>query len=416
MLRNDDGDLAALPFPAVCPQRAQNLGEPLQLVQRLLRLPRSIGEPEVQLEDVMAIRILVTKIVVVAVRPGEPAARAGEQRAVEHLPVVGGSVIVRREVGADAELLEHDGPVEAARELARERRRQELPDRVVLHRIAVRADEVDERCERAQRIAVVTAGHLDAPGAVADRHRLRCPACSNRLHDEARPRGHLLDGSGAAVEGHLVRDEPAGDCRMAVEAPGQLLREPRLLPDEPDVAVEVAPAAPRRVPVLARHVPDDEGGDRAETVLGVRVEEVCEALQHDGVELLGRRNEVGPEAKRPRDVAAVRRQRPELLADDGRVVASPHPWAARPGPVVHPEPGLSLKRRDHWVAKRNIARRHHVQLSTYPVQLSSGQLLTSRVVNGPKAPPRGRARPGGRCWRAARARPSPSRYRRCRRR
>ena len=115
----------------------------------------AVGQAEVQLEDVVPVRILGAEIVVVAVVPGDPAARAREQGRVQHLPVVRGRVLVGGEVRADAELLEHDRLSEAACELAREGGSEELAHLVVLHRIDVRADEVDERRERSQRVAVV---------------------------------------------------------------------------------------------------------------------------------------------------------------------------------------------------------------------------------------------------------------------
>jgi hypothetical protein len=58
-------------------------------------------------------------------------------------------------------------------ELAGERRAQVLAELVVLHRVDVRADEVDERGERAQRVPVVDSGNLDAPRAVSEGDRLR---------------------------------------------------------------------------------------------------------------------------------------------------------------------------------------------------------------------------------------------------
>jgi hypothetical protein len=70
---------------------------------------------------------------------------------VQDLPVVVGGVVVRDEGGGDAELLEHDGLAEAAGELAGEGRGQHLPYLVVLHRVDVRADEIDQRSELARR-------------------------------------------------------------------------------------------------------------------------------------------------------------------------------------------------------------------------------------------------------------------------
>ena len=166
-------------LPAVDRELAHELAERRHRPELLLRLPLPVREPEVELEGVVAIGILVAEIVVVAVVPGEPAACAGEQRRVQDLPVVGGGVLLGGEVGADAELLQDHRLAEAPGELARERGRQRQPRHVVLHRIGVRAEEVDQRCERAQRVPVVVAGGLDAPGAVAERDRL----------GRARPRG-----------------------------------------------------------------------------------------------------------------------------------------------------------------------------------------------------------------------------------
>ena len=148
----------------------------------------------------MAVRILVAQVVEVGVAPGEPAARAGEQRRVEHLPVVVRGVVVGREVRADAELLEDDRLAEAACELARERRREQLADLVVLHRVGVRPEEVDQRGKRAQRVPVVAPGDLDPPGAVAERDRLRRARRADGLDEEPRPRGDLVGRSGAAVD------------------------------------------------------------------------------------------------------------------------------------------------------------------------------------------------------------------------
>ena len=260
-------------------QVADERAESLQLAERRLRASFAVGEAEVQLERVVPVRILVGEVVEVGVAPGEPAARSGEERRVEHLAVVVGGVVVGGVVRADPELLEDHGLAEAPGELAGERGGQQLPDLVVLHRVGVRADEVDERRERAQRVAVVAPRHLDAPRAVTERDRLRRPRSADGLDDRTRPGFDLVRGRRAAVERHLVRDEPADDRRMPSEATRELAGEPRLLRHEPLVAVEVAPVAPRRVPVLPGHVADDEGRDRPEPVLGVRVEEVVEPVE-----------------------------------------------------------------------------------------------------------------------------------------
>ena len=258
---------------------------------------------------------------------------------MEHLAVVAGGVVVGREVRRDAELLEHDRLAEAAGELAREGGGERLTVLVVLHRVRVRPDEVDERRKRAQRVAVVGAGDLDAPRAVAERDRLACAAGAERLDEDPCPGRDLVRRRRAAVERHLVREQPADDGRVPGEARRQLLGEPRLLPDEPDVAVEVATAPPGRVPVLAGHVTDDERRDRAETRLDMGVEEVREVPGHRLVEHLGLGNEVGPEAERPRHAEPVAREHSELGADDDAVVARPHPRPAGARPEVRAEPG-----------------------------------------------------------------------------
>src|SRR4030095_15741956 len=120
-----------------------------------LRATARIGQAEVQLEHVVAIRILVPKVVEVRVVPREPATRSGEERGVEDLPVVGGRVLVGGEVRADSELLEHDRPAQASGKLAGERGREELADGIVLHGVRVGAEEIDERRKGSQRIAVV---------------------------------------------------------------------------------------------------------------------------------------------------------------------------------------------------------------------------------------------------------------------
>ena len=226
---------------------------------------------------------------------------------------MGGGVLLGGEVGADAELLQDHRLAEAPGELARERGRQRQPRQVVLHRIGVRAEEVDQRRERAQRVPVVVAGGLDAPGAVAERDRLGRARAADRLDDEPRPRGDLVARARAAVERHLVRDEPRDDGGMRAEPPRDLAGEPRLLRDEPDVAVEVTSLSPRRVPVLAGHVADDERGDRVHPELDVRVEEVGEPLEHLFVEPLRLGHEVGPVAERPRHGRARARRAPRAL-------------------------------------------------------------------------------------------------------
>ncbi len=286
----------------------------------------------------VTVRILVTKVVEVRVVPGEPPARSGEERRVQHLAVVRGRVVVGCEVRADAELLEHDRLAEAPGELAPEGGREELTDLVVLHRVDVRAEEVDERRECAQGVAVVLAGDLDAPRAVPDRDRLGGACRPHGLDEDACPGGDLLGARAAAVERHLVRQEPTG-YGVTVEAAGDLPDEPRLLRHEPHVAVEVAIPPPGRIPVLSGHVADDERGDRLQPLLRVRVEEIGEPVEHLFVELLRLRDEVGPVAERACDGAAVLGENRELLPHDRGVVPHPHAGPAGARPEVRTDPG-----------------------------------------------------------------------------
>ena len=296
----------------------------------------------------VAVRILVADVVVVAVVPGEPAACSGEQRRVQDLPVVGGGVLLGGEVGADAELLQHDRLAEAPRELARERGRQELsqPGRPASDRSAgrrsrraVRERAASTRC-RCRRLSTPHAPSPSEIGCVAP--AARTAWTTSRAHAAT---SSLVPG--AAVQRHLVRDEPRDHGGMRSEATGDLRREPRLLRDQPDVAIEVASVAPRRVPVLAGHVADDERRDRVHPELDVRVEEVGEPLEHLLVEPLRLGHEVGPVAERSRDGEPVLGEHGELFADDLTVVARPHPRPARARPEVGAEP---RKRRDGGVA------------------------------------------------------------------
>jgi hypothetical protein len=106
---------------------------------------------------------------------------------------------------------------------------------------------------------------------------------------------------------------------------------------------------PGRIPVLARHVADDEGRDRLEATLGVRVEEIGEPFEYLLVEALRLRNEVRPVAERASDRAAVLSENPELLADDFGAVLPPHARSASARPEVGADPRrrnvLCLRRR-----------------------------------------------------------------------
>jgi hypothetical protein len=81
-----------------------------------------------------------------------------------------------------------------------------------------------------------------------------------------------------------------------------------------------------------------------EPVLGVRVEEVAEAVEHDRVEALRLGHEVGPVAERAGHVEPVLGQHGELLAHDGGVVAGPHPRAAGARPDVRSDPARARLR------------------------------------------------------------------------
>ena len=321
------------------------------------------------LEDVVAIRVLLEEVVVVAVVPGDPAAGAREQRRVQHLAVVAGRVVVGGEVRADTELLEHDRLAEAAGQLAREGCGERLAHLVVQHRIGVGAEEVDERRKRPERVAVVPSRDLDAPGAVAERDRLRRARRPHRLDQHAGPGDDLVAGRRPAVERHLVRHEPAHDGLVPAEPACDLVREPRLLRHEPGVPIEVPSLAPCRIPVLPGHVADDERGDRPEPGLDMRVEEVGEPGKYVLVEPLDLRHEVGPVAERARDVAPVLGQDGELFADDRRVVAAPHARPADARPEVRADPDDSVAgfhARPYPPLRRCITGRS--EFITYPVK------------------------------------------------
>jgi hypothetical protein len=146
----------------------------------------------------------------------------------------------------------------------------------------------------------------------------------------------------AAVERHLVGDQPPGHGQVRAEPAHHLSGEPGLPPDQPHVAVEVPARPPRRIPVLARHVPDDERGDRAHVLAGVLVEEIGKPRRHVLVDHVGLRHEVRPVEERPGHGQPVHAQHPQFLADHVRVVAAPHKRAPGPGPEVDPEPAGRL--------------------------------------------------------------------------
>ena len=272
-------------------QRAREL---LHLLERRLRRAVGPGEPEVLLERVVAVRVLAREREV-GVVPRDPAGRAREQGAVQHVPVVRGGVSVGGEVRADAELLHDHRLAERAGQLAGEGGGVALADRVVADGVDVRAEEVGYLGYVGQAEAVVRAGDLDAPGAVAERERLPAAGRADRVPDDPRPgRDGLVVGGRAAVDRHLVGDQPARDGGMAGVPAGHLGGEPGLAADHPDVFVQVTAVPPARVPVLAGHVADDEGGDRGEALLDVPVEEVGEARGQLLIDLVGAGHEVRP--------------------------------------------------------------------------------------------------------------------------
>ncbi len=316
----------------------ERAGEVPHLLQRRLRRAVHGREPEVQLEGVVAVRRLVDQVEV-GVVPGDPAGRAAEQAVVQDLPVVVRGVVVGGEVGGAAELLQHHRTAVRPGQLAHERRAVVLAGEVVLHPVDVRPDEVGELGEPAHGEPVVRAGHLHAPGAVADGDRLLGSPGVHGPHHHPRPARDLLGRRGAAVDRHLVGDQPARDRRVAGEAAGHLLGEPRLPVDHPHVGVQVAALAPGGVPVLAGHVADDEGRDRGEPALGVRLDEVGEPVHEGLVDPVGLGHEVGPVEEGPGEVQAVVAQDVQLRAYDLGVVGPPHQRASGPGPEVGAQPG-----------------------------------------------------------------------------
>src|SRR5208283_2142228 len=98
------------------------------------------------------------------------------------------------------------------------------------------------------------------------------------LDQYAGPCGDLIGRGRPTVVRHLVADQPPDHRLVCCEAARDLGGEPGLLRNEPYVAVEVAARSPWGIPVLARHVADDESGDRTEARFHVGVEEVLESL------------------------------------------------------------------------------------------------------------------------------------------
>jgi hypothetical protein len=213
-----------------------------------------------------------------------------------------------------------------------------LADGVRLHAVHVRTGEVDERAELDGRVAAVVPGRLDAPRAIADRDRLASAARADGVDHELGPRADLGAARFAAVERHLVGDQPAGDRGVVGEPRGERLDVPGLPAHEPDVRVQIAAGPPGRVPVLSRHVTDDERRDGRHPGLTVGFEKVGEALAQDVVHRGRCRHEVRPVEERSGHRQPVVAQHGELGAHDGGVVAAPHQRAAGARPEVGAEP------------------------------------------------------------------------------
>ena len=298
------------------------------------------------LEGVVPVRVLAGQVEV-GVVPGDPAGRSSQQAVVQDVPVVAGRVLLGGEVRADPELLQYDRLAERAGQLALPGGRVVLADLVVAHRVDVRAEEVADGGGIGEPESVVAAGRLDAPGPVAERERLAAAGRADRVPHDPGPRGHgLVRRVIAAVERHLVGDQPPGHGEVRAEPAHHLAGEPGLPPDHPHVAVQVPPRPPGRIPVLARHVPDDERGDRAHIQFGMLVEEVGEPRGHLLVDHVRLRHEVRPEEERPSHRQAMLAQHAQFLTDHGPVVAAPHVRPAGPGPEVGPEPAGRLPGND----------------------------------------------------------------------
>ena len=338
---HDDRGIGPGPLNAAEVDIAQFLGEDLQLLQRWLGAAPVVRDPEVQLEGVVGVGPLVLDIVVVRVVPRDPPRCAGGQCRVQQLPVIGGTGLRRGEIAGEPELLHNDRPLRDGGEFADEGRLEVLADPVVLHPVHVRPHEVDERpvFERAE--SGVVPGRLDAPLPVPQAHRLGSSPGPDGVDHEQRPGIDDPLVPLPAVDRDLIGDEPSDDRRVGVEAARELGDVPRLAPDHPHVRVDIAPLAPGRVPVLPRHVPDDECGDRAHPEFVVRVEEIRVPPARRLVEPVRLGHEIRPVEERARHRQAVLAQDPQLLPDDIAVVPGPHSRAALSRPEIRSDPGPS---------------------------------------------------------------------------
>jgi hypothetical protein len=81
---------------------------------------------------------------------------------------------------------------------------------------------------------------------------------------------------------------------MAAETAHYLASEPRLPGHHPHVLVQIPAGAPGRIPVLARHVPDQKRGHRGQADLGMPVQKVGEPARHHLVDPVRLGHEIRP--------------------------------------------------------------------------------------------------------------------------
>jgi len=110
-----------------------------------------------------------------------------------------------------------------------------------------------------------------------------------------------------------------------------------LLLQHPGVGVKVAPLAPGQVPVLARHVADEKGGDGVDAGLGAEGQELVQAVEHLRVDSPWGGHKVGRVEKRAADVHAQAAHLLEVGAHLARLPVAPHQGAGVPRPIVHPD-------------------------------------------------------------------------------